>query len=196
MNRAVFLDKDGTLVKDVPYNIAPEKIELEDGVAEGLMELKGMGYKLVIISNQAGVAKGYFGEDQLQDVYRHLQHITTGSFNGFYYCPHHPEGTIAKYAIACNCRKPGSELFFNASSELNIDLRQSWMVGDILNDVEAGNKAGCKTILIDNDNETEWELHRERIPDYVAHNFLEAVASIKHIAKCESIMYEGKLASL
>jgi len=100
------------------------------------------------------------------------------------------------YAIACNCRKPGSELFFNAAIELNIDLQQSWMIGDILNDVEAGNKAGCKTILIDNGNETEWELHRERIPDYVAHNFLEAVASIKHIAKCESIMYEGKLASL
>ena len=70
------------------------------------------------------------------------------------------------------------------------------MVGDILNDVEAGNKAGCKTILIDNGNETEWELHRERVPDYVARNFLEAVSSIKRAVKWESITYEGKLESL
>jgi len=185
MNKAIFLDKDGTLVKDIPYNVDLSRIELEDGVKEGLGILTRLGYKLVIASNQPGIAFGYFDEEDLYYGLQHIQHVTEIQFNGFYYCPHHTAGNIKEYAINCNCRKPQPGLFYKAARELGIDLKQSWMIGDILNDVEAGSKAGCKTILIDNGNETEWELHKERVPDFVVHNFLEAVAKIKRNAKHE-----------
>jgi len=195
MNKAIFLDKDGTLIQDVPYNVSTDRITLEEGVAEGLKALKRMGYKLVIVSNQPGVAHGYFGEQDLYEVLQHIRREARVQINGFYYCPHHPEGIIREYATDCSCRKPKAGMFFQAARELDLDLSRSWMIGDILNDVEAGNRAGCKTVLIDNGNETEWELHKERIPDFVAHHFLEAVA---HIRRQEKRMhrYEDELVGL
>jgi histidinol phosphatase-like enzyme len=87
---------------------------------------------------------------------------------GFYYGPHHPEGTVGSYAISCRCRQPGPGLLLQAADELGLDLAQSWLVGDILNDVEAGQRAGCRTVLIDNGNETEWILSPGRVPHYTA----------------------------
>jgi D-glycero-D-manno-heptose 1,7-bisphosphate phosphatase len=97
---------------------------------------------------------------------------------GFYYCPHHPEGVVPRYSIECACRKPNPGLLLKAAEELNIDLQQSWMVGDILNDVEAGNLSGCSTVLIDNGNETEWVLTDERQPDFIVTNLKEAAQAI------------------
>ena len=159
MNRAVFLDKDGTLIVDVPYNVDPARIALYPDAGPALQRLRVGGFKLVVISNQAGVARGYFPEDALDGVVTTLldQLRAFGvTLDGFYYCPHHPGGPVAAYAVDCDCRKPQPGLLQRAAREHDIDLSRSWMVGDILNDVEAGSRAGCRTLLIDRGNETEW----------------------------------------
>lgn len=180
-NPVVFLDKDGTLVKDVPYNVDPDQIILEEGAASGLRRLAEAGFRFVIVSNQSGVARGYFKEEALGPVIDRMnalvEQATSVPLEGFYYCPHHPAGSVARYAVECNCRKPRPGLLLTAANELGIDLRASWMVGDILNDVEAGNRAGCRTILIDNGNETEWQPGPFRTPDFVAAD-LNAAADI------------------
>jgi D-glycero-D-manno-heptose 1,7-bisphosphate phosphatase len=183
MKRAVFLDKDGTLIPDIPYNVNPGLITLEQG-AEALSKLADAGFRFVIISNQSGIARGYFSEEDMLAVQRKVETLLGEhriSLDGFYYCPHHPEGNVMRYARECDCRKPMPGMIRQAAAELSIDLSRSWMIGDILNDVEAGKKAGCKTILIDNGNETEWMLSDVREPDYKARNLSHAVELIlKH----------------
>jgi D,D-heptose 1,7-bisphosphate phosphatase len=180
-NQAVFLDKDGTLIKDVPYNVNPDLIELTLGAIEGLQLLQKLGYKLIVISNQSGVARGYFPESKLVGVQEHLCKLFLEQgvkLDGFYYCPHHPDGAIAEYAITCDCRKPEPGLILRAACEHNINLLSSWFIGDILNDVEAGHRAGCQTILIDNGNETEWQLSPMRIPHFVVNDLAIAAQMI------------------
>ena len=181
MKKAVFIDKDGTLIKNIPYNIDRTLIKLEDTVQEGLSILYKNDYKLIIISNQSGIADGFFEEKDLENVNDELQ-LQLAAYNikldGFYYCPHLPEGSVAGYATDCECRKPKPGLIFRAGKDFDIDLSASWMIGDILNDIEAGNSAGCKTILIDNGNETEWILNKKRFPQYTVHNFADAAEII------------------
>lgn len=178
MDKAIFIDKDGTLIEDIPYNVNPSLIELMPGAGESLKLLRDEGYKMVVISNQSGVARGLFKEEKLKGVESELEHQLADyrvDLNGFYYCPHLPEaeGKVEKYAIDCNCRKPKAGLLLKAARELGIDLEDSWMIGDILNDVEAGNRAGCKTILFDNGGETEWVLSDQRIPDKIMYSMKE-----------------------
>ncbi len=184
MNKAVFLDKDGTLIKDVPYNIRPELVQLEYGAAEALLRLHKNGYLLVIVSNQSGIALGYFTEQSLIELRDYLLQLFKSKgvvISGFYYCPHHPDGINPVYARVCNCRKPASGLFQQAAAELGIDLGRSWMVGDILHDIEAGARAGCRTILINNGNETEWELSAMRIPTHMASDLTDVPDYILHL---------------
>lgn len=167
MSKAVFWDKDGTLIPDIPYNVDPVKITLYPDVGDSLRRLTLAGYKLIIISNQSGVAKGLFTEAELIGVWERLTQLLVpfgAEPDGFYYCPHDPTGVVPPYTEPCNCRKPSPGLLIKAASDYQIDLSQSWMVGDILNDVEAGNRAGCRTILIDRGNETKWLLTNYRQP--------------------------------
>jgi D-glycero-D-manno-heptose 1,7-bisphosphate phosphatase len=179
---AVFLDKDGTLVPDQPYNADPRQITLLPGVASGLGRLSAAGYRLVVVTNQSGVARGYFPETALVEVEQRLrdllEHEAGVPLAGFYYCPHHPDGSIPEYAVQCECRKPRPGMLWLAAKQLGIDLPGSWMIGDILNDVEAGSRAGCHTILIDNGGETEWEPGPYREPDSIAGDFIEAAQII------------------
>ncbi|MES1024648.1 HAD family hydrolase [Gloeocapsa sp. BRSZ] len=179
--KAVFLDKDGTLIEDVPYNVDPLEIRLCVGAVEGVQRLAAAGYQLFIVTNQSGVARGYFPESALVAVEKHLRRVL-GDFgvaiSGFYYCPHHPQGIVKEFAIDCDCRKPRPGLLKKAAQENHIDLWQSWFVGDILNDVEAGNLAGCRTILIDNGNETEWQLSRQRLPRHIVKDLTAAAKVI------------------
>jgi D-glycero-D-manno-heptose 1,7-bisphosphate phosphatase len=170
--RAIFIDKDGTLVRDVPYNVDPDLIVLEDGVREALTRLKRAGYLLIVVSNQSGIARGFFTSDSLHAVRKRLDDLLQDTkLDDFYFCPHHPQGEIGAYSIECDCRKPKAGMLFNAARDYDIDLSASWMIGDILNDVEAGKRAGCKTILIDNGNETQWIINRDRKPDFVVTNW-------------------------
>jgi D,D-heptose 1,7-bisphosphate phosphatase len=151
MERAVFLDKDGTLIEDVPYNVEPNLIRLTGGAAAGLRSLQQAGFLLVVVSNQSGVARGYFSEAALIPVEQHLRALLAAEgipLAGFYYCPHHPHGTVAPYAVECMCRKPAPGLLRRAAAELGIDLARSWMIGDNFSDVESGRHAGCRTILL------------------------------------------------
>jgi histidinol-phosphate phosphatase family protein len=180
-HKAVFLDKDGTLIPDIPYNADPSLISLLPGVGEGLKALQAAGYRLVVVSNQSGVALGRFTEADLVYVWQRLRGLLAAdgiSRVSFYYCPHAAEGTVFPYAHLCSCRKPLPGLLLRAATDLEISLSESWMVGDILNDVEAGKRAGCKTILADNGNETEWILNEWRRPDYILHDIRSAADMI------------------
>jgi D-glycero-D-manno-heptose 1,7-bisphosphate phosphatase len=171
--KAVFLDKDGTLIENVPYNVDPALIRLMPGTVQGLRKLCRAGYQLIVVTNQSGVARGYFNERDLQAVEQRICHLLAKSgvpMHGFYYCPHHPQGSVSRYAIACSCRKPLPGLVLRAAGEHGIDLATSWVIGDILDDVETGRRSGCQTILIDNGHETEWVRSPMREPNYVAFN--------------------------
>lgn len=179
--RAVFLDKDGTLVDDVPYNTDPRKISLCCGAGAALRLLTRLDYRLFVVSNQDGVAHGHFNETDLDGVKHRLADLLFReqlSLDGFYYCPHHPEGRVAAYTVPCLCRKPMPGMLLQAAREHDIDLQASWMVGDILHDVEAGNRAGCRTVLVDNGNETEWRLSQRRMPTRVVADIYAAASVI------------------
>jgi D-glycero-D-manno-heptose 1,7-bisphosphate phosphatase len=178
--RAVFLDKDGTLVENVPYNVDPARIRLAPG-ASGLRRLHDAGYRLVVVSNQSGVARGAFAEAALAGVERRLRELLAGFgvvLAGFHYCPHHPEAEILAYRRECSCRKPAPGLLVGAAAAHGLDLARSWMVGDILDDVEAGRRAGCRAVLLDNGGEDQWQAGEHRIPDLVARDLGEAAELI------------------
>jgi len=179
MNRAIFIDKDGTLIKDVPYNVNPALIDFEDYAFESLYLLQQQGYYLILVSNQPGIALGYFKEEDLKAVEEKIKNSLLQNnvrLNGFYYCPHASGDN-------CNCRKPKPGLLFKAAEDFEIDLSKSWMIGDILNDVEAGRVSDCKTILIDNGNETEWIWSPYRTPHYIAKH-LKTAAEIILLHPC------------
>ena len=181
--RALFLDRDGTLVHPKPYPSRPEELHLYDEIGPVLRHLQKAGLKLVMITNQSGIARGYFDEIALQRMHTHLAtqlaHFDA-HFDGIYYCPHHPQGTIPELAIACDCRKPQPGMLLRAAEDLAIDLHLSWFVGDILDDVEAGNRVGCRTVLVDLGTEAQ-PTTSIRVPDFVARNTLHALELISAI---------------
>src|SRR4051812_13755533 len=139
--KAIFLDKDGTLIPDVPYNVDPSRMRLAPGVGPTLQKLQRLGFLLIVISNQSGVAKGFFSESALQPMFEHLKEMLLAygvRLESLYYCPHHPEGRVQRYAIECECRKPKAGLITRAMEDYDIDASNSWMVGDIRDDIEAG----------------------------------------------------------
>jgi D-glycero-D-manno-heptose 1,7-bisphosphate phosphatase len=179
--RAVFLDKDGTLIEDVPYNVDPARIELTRGAGKGLRRLHDAGYALLVVSNQSGVARGYFPESALTAVEQRLRDLLAAEnvpLAGFYYCPHHPSGTVAPYARGCSCRKPAPGLIERACLDHRLTPHRSWLIGDILDDVQAGRAAGCQTVLLNNGHETEWIVTPRRRPDHLAADLAEAAAII------------------
>lgn len=181
---AVFLDKDGTLIDDVPYNVDPARVRLTRGAREGVAMLRAAGYALVVASNQSGVARGLFTHRDLLAVRLRIEQLLELRFDGFYCCPHLPAGAVAEYAIVCGCRKPEPGLLTRAARELGLDLARSWMVGDILGDVEAGRRAGCRTVLLHPDGDPrEWSREPERAPTIVAADLGEAARRILAAAR-------------
>jgi D-sedoheptulose 7-phosphate isomerase len=150
-NKAVFLDRDGTLIVNRHYGSDADGIELLDGVLEGLLELRKAGYKLLLASNQSGVARGYFDEGAVARMHDRLQRMLDRhgvALDGLEYCPHHPEGVASPYAVECSCRKPAPGMLRQAARKHGVNLSASWMVGDIEADVEAGRRAGARTVLV------------------------------------------------
>jgi D-glycero-D-manno-heptose 1,7-bisphosphate phosphatase len=184
IKKAIFLDKDGTLIPDVPYNVDPAKITLAPDAVKGLRKLQRSGFKLIVVSNQSGIAMGLFPSNALWQVEYKIRSLMAKQglhLGGFYYCPHHPQGLIKAYSVNCSCRKPAPGLILSAAAKYNLDLSQSWMIGDILNDVEAGHNAGCRAILLDNGNETEWDLNSRRIPEAMVKNINQAADYILNL---------------
>ena len=179
--RAVFIDKDGTLLENVPYNVDPERVIFTPDAVAGLRRLIDSGFAIVFVSNQSGVARGFFDEQAVRAHFDHVLRLLAEqgvSVLGYYYCPHLPQGSVMPYAVTCRCRKPWPGMFFAAAQDLGIDLAASFAVGDILDDVEAANRAGCRSVLLDNGNETEWLDGRERGPDFRVSDLAEAAAVI------------------
>lgn len=179
MKRAIFLDKDGTLIRDVPYNVDPAHIELVPYAPAALQVLQEAGFGLWMITNQPGIARGYFTSRQLEAACHYIAGCLQAHgvvLQGFYYCPHDPAGDAN--GRRCKCHKPLPGMLYRAAYEHGIDLAASWMIGDILHDVEAGNRAGCHTILIANGHETEWQMNRYRQPSLIADNLLTAARCI------------------
>jgi len=150
-HKAVFLDRDGTLLEHVPYLNQPSQVRLAAGAAEAIRLFKQRGYLTVVITNQSAVARGMLDEPTLAEIHRVMQdalRAESAEVDAIYYCPHHPEGPIEAYRKACACRKPEPGMLLHAAAEHGIDLAASVMIGDSLADVQAGRRAGCKTILL------------------------------------------------
>jgi D,D-heptose 1,7-bisphosphate phosphatase len=176
----VFLDKDGTLIEDLPYNVDPRRIRLAPGAREGVRALAEAGYRFAVVTNQSGVARGYFDEADLEEVRRHLEWLLSdlgATLDGFYYCPHVPDGTN-EYAIECACRKPLPGLIEQACEELHVDPTTSWFVGDAWMDVVAGRTAGCRTIQVGPEAATAHLEPPERRPHHAVPDLLEAARVI------------------
>jgi len=148
---AVFLDRDGTLVEEVPYLHDPAELALLPGVAAALAPLGAAGYALVVATNQAGVARGYYDEAAVARVHRRLRALLAAGgarLDAVVYCPHHPDGTVAAYAGGCRCRKPGPGMLEAAAERLGLDLRASYLIGNHPSDVGAALAAGATPLFV------------------------------------------------
>jgi len=177
MQGAVFLDRDGTIIEDTGYISSPEQVKFIPGAIEAIKMLKDAGYKVVIISNQAGVARGLITEDMLQTIDKTLHKwILNGGthLDGAYYCPHHPEHGVYPYRQVCECRKPHTGLIKRAQRDLDIDLSRSFMIGDKATDVEAGKRAGVKSIFVLTGRGSSERNELKEKPVHIANDLLEA----------------------
>jgi D-glycero-D-manno-heptose 1,7-bisphosphate phosphatase len=149
---ALLLDRDGTLVHPRHYPTRPSELQIFDGVPEALRVFQEHGWQIVLITNQSGVARGYLSEGELAYLHYYLAADLAQRgvwLDAVYYCPHHPEGSVEPFNVECDCRKPRPGMLTRAAAERNLALERSWFVGDILDDIEAGHRAGCKTALVD-----------------------------------------------
>jgi len=150
---AVFLDRDGVLIKDMDLLVRPDQIRILPGVAEAITLLKSAGFALLVVSNQPVVARGLVDESEVRALQREVEARLAlegaGPLDGFYFCPHHPKATLPAYRQVCDCRKPRAGLLHRAAAEHGIDLPASFMVGDRPTDIQAGWGAGCRTIWVE-----------------------------------------------
>lgn len=149
--KTVFLDRDGTMNVEVNYLHRPEDLKLIPGVPQAVRQLNEAGFRVVVVTNQAGVARGYYGEEDVKLLHQYLngQLKAEGAHvDAFYYCPHHPEHGIGRYKQECSCRKPGTGMFEAADRDYPVDRKRSFMVGDKLIDTEAGRRFGVRSILV------------------------------------------------
>ncbi len=149
--KAVFLDRDGTIVEDVGYITVPEMLRLLPGVVPEILSIREQGWKVIVVSNQAGVAKGLITEEELSTINMRLVMMLGAEgvrIDGVYCCPHHPEGKVPEYSYECECRKPRAGLLEQAAGEHDLELSECVMIGDHLRDVQAGKAAGAATVLV------------------------------------------------
>ena len=148
---AVFLDRDGTIVREVDYLHQLGQLRLLRGAAGAIHRLNEAGFAVVLATNQSGVARGLLTEEELRDIHDELQRrlaARRAHLDAIYSCPHHPEAVVPAYRRRCRCRKPAPGLLLRAARDLDLDLGRSFAVGDGARDIEAGKRAGCRTILV------------------------------------------------
>jgi D-glycero-D-manno-heptose 1,7-bisphosphate phosphatase len=176
----IFIDKDGTLIEDLPYNVDPARIRLAPGSRAGIRLLGAAGYRFVVVTNQSGVERGYFTEAELRRVHDHLEaelRALGARLLGFYFCPHEPvDDEHDRYA--CNCRKPLPGLVERAARELGLDVEGSWFIGDTWMDVLAGRRAGCRTIMVGEEYRLAPTFTLARRPDHAVPDLLAAARVI------------------
>lgn len=151
MDKIVFLDRDGTINEEVEYLHRPEDLVILPGVPKALRRLKEQGFKLVVVTNQAGVARGYYGESDVKALHEYLNDLLSKEgalIDRFFYCPHHPINGIGEYRKECHCRKPETGMFELAEASFPVDKAHSYMIGDKLLDTEAGRRYGVTSVLV------------------------------------------------
>jgi len=151
MRRAVFLDRDGTIIEDDGYISEVSRIRVFPWSAEAIRRLRDAGFLIVVVTNQAGVARGFFDEPFIGEAHRHLDALLASQgarIDAYYYCPHHPEGVVTPYARVCDCRKPAPGMIAKAASDLDIDVAGSFVVGDKWLDIELAQRAGAAAVLV------------------------------------------------
>jgi len=187
-NKAIFLDRDDTLIHDPGYISHPDQVRLLEGIPEALNGFHKIGYKLVVVTNQSGIARGILTEETLKLVHAKFKELLAEKnayVDGVYYCPYHVDGVIDKYRRPSNNRKPNPGMLLQAAKDLDIDLSLSWCVGNSLSDVEAGQRSGCHTILIDQMSPTGKAKPGQIRPDYIAVNLREALNIVKQFEASE-----------
>lgn len=170
---AVFLDRDGVLTVEESYVCVAEQMKIFPYAKECIEEIHQKGYYAIVITNQSGIARGLFSEEELQKMNQMLMQQI--GVDAVYYCPHHPEGKVKKYAVTCNCRKPQTGLLEKACQDFRIDLANSFMVGDRASDILTGISMGIKTVLLESGYGSQ-RLEQNVRPDYRSENLKMFVA--------------------
>jgi D-glycero-D-manno-heptose 1,7-bisphosphate phosphatase len=181
-HKAVFLDRDDTIIEDSGYINNPQQVRLIPGAAGALVDLHKMGYKIIVVSNQSGIARGIVTEQAITQIHERLEQLLAEqntSLDKIYYCPYHPDGVIPKFRKDSDWRKPKPGMLFTAAKEMNISLTDSWMVGNDYKDVAAGKTAGCRTILIKSHTNMPVKQLSDPDADFEAINLKEAVNIVK-----------------
>jgi len=179
---AVFLDRDDTLIEDPGYINHPDQVRLLPHAADALVELRRLGYKLVIVTNQSAVARGIVTEEGLAEIHQRLVDLLRregATVDGIYYCPYHPNGIIPEYRRESDLRKPNPGMLLLAAEEMDLELGRSWMLGNSYRDIAAGQRAGCRTILITSAEKPATKKPTDPVPFKKAVNLREAVNIIK-----------------
>ncbi len=181
MNKAVFLDRDGTVNEEVGYLTELGKLRLIPGAGAAIKRLHEAGFLVILVTNQAGVARGYFPETLVHEAHRRLDEMLGAEgarIDAVYYCPHHPTAGNSAYTMACDCRKPGTALIDRAARDFQIDVKQSFVVGDKWSDVELGQRAGIRTVLVQSgfapDDPGNVRPGHVKEADQIAHTIVEA----------------------
>jgi len=172
LKRAVFLDRDDTIIKDKSYLSDPDGIEILPRAAESIRLLNDHGLPVIMITNQSGIARGIFTEERLHAIHKRLLSLLGdqgAKIDAIYYCPHHPEGTVKGLAVSCSCRKPNPGMLLQAAKDFGLDLPASFMIGDKPDDIEVIHKVGGKGVLVQTGNHHDME-HA----DFIAEDLLQA----------------------
>ena len=152
MNKAIFLDRDGTINIEKNYLYKKEEFEFIAGMPKAIKKWNDLGYLVLVITNQAGIARGFYEEVDVDILHKHINRClkkVSAHIDGFYFCPHHPTEGIGKYKVECNCRKPNTGLLEKAIKDFNVDISKSYLFGNKGSDIEAGNRIGVQTFLVD-----------------------------------------------
>jgi len=185
--KAVFVDRDKTLIEDPGYIGDPKDVKLLPGVELAIRSLHQGGYKVIVVTNQSGVARGLLTEQTLQAIHAEMRRQLRAKgvhLDGVYYCPYHPAGTVEKYARDSDLRKPKPGMLLKAAADMDVDLTASWMVGDSARDVEAGARAGCRTVRIHSRPSTDgaagqsWNDDESVQADFTVRNLVDAAKVI------------------
>jgi D-glycero-D-manno-heptose 1,7-bisphosphate phosphatase len=174
--RAAFIDRDGVINEERNYVHRIDDFVLLPGVIEGLALLRRAGFHLVVVTNQAGIARGYYGPAELERLHAHLADLLAAHglrFDAIYHCPHHPQGSTPELAVECDCRKPAPGMLLQAAREFDLDLSSSVLIGDKLSDIQAGRAAGVgRTVVVESGHALEPEARS--LADFTAAGLLEA----------------------
>ena len=181
MNKAVFIDRDGTINQDTGYLNHLDQIRLLPHVPEAIKLIKDVGFRVIVITNQAGIAKGFLTEEFLEEANNKIYSLLKEKeavIDKFYWCPHHPDAPIERYRLQCQCRKPSPGLVLKAAKDFNIELKDSFVIGDKDSDLEVGFTLGMKSVLVltGYGQRTLYylRLNGKRMPHYIASNLYEA----------------------